>query len=124
MHPGIHYNQAYSPVASWNSVQMLVTLNSVHGWHTKQINFLQAFEQASVEKTLYLRIPAGFEIVKGDKFQRLCPPDSFQHLWSEAGWLSLEPLPCQESGKRTWTARVGALKSILSQPWQLRLSFC
>ena len=62
---GEHYNETYAPVASWNSVRMLLTMTSVHGWHTKQIDFVQAFAQAPVEKTLYMKIPAGVKI-EGD----------------------------------------------------------
>ena len=58
MKRGEHYDETYSPVASWNSVRMLLTLTAVHGWHTKQIDFVQAFAQAPVEKTLYMRVPA------------------------------------------------------------------
>jgi hypothetical protein len=65
MRHGIHYNDTYSPVASWNSVRMLLTLTAVHGWHTKQIDFVQAFAQAPVERTLYMRIPAGIDIEDG-----------------------------------------------------------
>jgi hypothetical protein len=65
MRHGVHYNQTYSPVASWNSVRMLLTLTAVHGWHTKQIDFVQAFAQAPVEKTLYMRVPAGVVIEGG-----------------------------------------------------------
>ncbi|KAI2496437.1 hypothetical protein MHU86_18061 [Fragilaria crotonensis] len=59
MRKGVHYDMKYSPVASWNSVRMLLTLTALHGWHTKQINFVQAFAQAPIEKTLYMKIPAG-----------------------------------------------------------------
>ena len=63
---GVHYHETYSPVASWNSVtRMLLTLTAVHGWHTKQIDFVQAFAQAPVERTLYMKIPAGVEIEGG-----------------------------------------------------------
>jgi hypothetical protein len=65
MKQGLHYNETYSPVASWNSVRMLLTFTAVHGWHTKQIDFVQAFAQAPVEKTLYMKIPAGIEIEGG-----------------------------------------------------------
>jgi hypothetical protein len=65
MKHGEHYNETYAPVASWNSVRMLLTMTSVHGWHTKQIDFVQAFAQAPVEKTLYMKIPAGVKI-EGD----------------------------------------------------------
>ena len=65
MRHGVHYNETYSPVASWNSVRMLLTLTAVHGWHTKQIDYVQAFAQAPVEKTLYMKIPAGVELEDG-----------------------------------------------------------
>jgi hypothetical protein len=62
MKKGEHYDMIYSPVASWNSVHMLLTLTALHGWHTKQIDFVQAFAQAPIEKTLYMKIPAGMEL--------------------------------------------------------------
>jgi hypothetical protein len=65
MKRGEHYNETYAPVASWNSVRMLLTMTVAHGWHTKQIDFVQAFAQAPVEKTLYMKIPAGMELADG-----------------------------------------------------------
>ena len=65
MRKGEHYDMTYSPVASWNSVRMLLTLTALHGWTTKQIDFVQAFAQAPIEKTLYMKIPAGMEITDG-----------------------------------------------------------
>jgi hypothetical protein len=44
---------------------MLLTLTAVHGWHTKQIDFVQAFAQAPVEKTLYMKVPVGVVIDGG-----------------------------------------------------------
>ena len=65
MMKGLHYDMTYSPVASWNSVRMLLTLTALHGWHTKQIDFMQAFAQAPIEKTMYMRIPAGVTLECG-----------------------------------------------------------
>jgi len=65
MKRGEHFEETYAPVASWNSVRMLLTMTVAHGWHTKQIDFVQAFAQAPVEKTLYMRIPAGIELADG-----------------------------------------------------------
>jgi hypothetical protein len=44
---------------------MLLTMTVAHGWHTKQIDFVQAFAQAPFEKTLYMKIPAGMELMDG-----------------------------------------------------------
>ena len=65
MKKGEHYDMTYSPVASWNSVRMLLTLTALHGWHTKQIDFVQSFAQAPIEKTLYMKIPAGVVLEDG-----------------------------------------------------------
>ena len=65
MRQGEHYDMTYSPVASWNSVCMLLTLTALHGWHTKQIDFVQAFAQAPIEKTLFMKIPAGVDLECG-----------------------------------------------------------
>jgi hypothetical protein len=62
MEKGLHYDQTYSPVASWNSIRMLLTLTAVHGWHTIQLDYVAAFPQAPVEKDLYMSIPRGFEM--------------------------------------------------------------
>jgi transposase InsO family protein len=65
MQQGIHYTDTYAPVASWNSIRMLLTLTAVHSWHTKQLDYVLAFPQAPVEKELYMAIPKGFEIDEG-----------------------------------------------------------
>jgi hypothetical protein len=57
-----HYDMTDSPVASWNSVRTLLPLTTLHGWHTKQIDFVQAFAQAPIKKTLYMKIPAGVDL--------------------------------------------------------------
>ena len=44
---------------------MLLTLTALHGWKTKQIDFVQAFAQAPIEKTLLMKVPAGVEMEDG-----------------------------------------------------------
>lgn len=65
MKHGIHYDETYAPVASWNSIRMLLIFTALHGWHTTQIDYVSAFPQAPVEKELYLEIPKRFEVVDG-----------------------------------------------------------
>ena len=59
MQKGIHYDQSYAPVASWNSIRMLLIMTAVHGWHTKQLDYVAAFPQAPCERELYMKIPKG-----------------------------------------------------------------
>ena len=62
---GIHYEETYAPVASWNSIRMMLILSIVHGWHTRQLDYVLAYPQAPAEKPLYMRIPKGMEVPHG-----------------------------------------------------------
>lgn len=66
MKKGIHYDQTYAPVASWNSIRILLSLVAAMGWHTQQIDYVLAFPQAPVEKEIYMKVPKGFEIAGKD----------------------------------------------------------
>ena len=66
MKKGIHYDQTYAPVASWNTIRTLLTLTAVNGWHTKQLDYVAAFPQAPVERELYMKIPKGVTIGHGN----------------------------------------------------------
>lgn len=59
---GVHYKESYSPVATWNSIRSMLILAAQHKWHTVQIDYVLAFPQAPIKKTLYMDIPRGFEI--------------------------------------------------------------
>jgi hypothetical protein len=59
---GEHYELTYAPVASWNSVRMLLTLSAIHGWHTTQLDYVLAYPQAPVERDIYMEIPKGFDL--------------------------------------------------------------
>ena len=60
MQKGVHYEQSYAPVASWNS------MTAVHGWHTKQLDYVAAFPQAPIERELYMKVPRGVEVEGGN----------------------------------------------------------
>ncbi len=66
MEKGVHYSETYAPVASWNTIRLLLSLKAVHNWHTRQLDYVLAFPQAPVEKELYLYIPKGFDLEEGD----------------------------------------------------------
>ena len=66
MRKGVHYDETYAPVASWNSIRVLLTLVAALGWHTQQIDYVLAFPQAPVEKELFMYIPKGFELTDGN----------------------------------------------------------
>jgi hypothetical protein len=65
MQKGKHYDKTHAPVVSWNSLRLLLTLTAVHGWYTRQLDYVLAFPQAPVEREIYMSIPQGFSIDEG-----------------------------------------------------------
>jgi transposase InsO family protein len=63
---GIDYDQTYSPVVTWPSIRLLLTLTLVNNWATRQIDYIQAYPQAPIERNMYMEIPKGFKITDGD----------------------------------------------------------
>ena len=60
MTKGVHYDKVYAPVASWNSIRLLLTMIVLHNWNTKQIEYVQAFPQAPDKKDIYLKVSRRF----------------------------------------------------------------
>ena len=58
----LDYHMTYSPTVSWPAVRLQLALVLVNNWYTKQIDFVQAFPQAPIQKVQYMRIPKGIEI--------------------------------------------------------------
>ena len=46
---GIHYDQTYAPVASWETIRLILAMVLKNGWKTKQLDYMLAFPQAQVE---------------------------------------------------------------------------
>jgi hypothetical protein len=67
---GINYWETYVPVATWPSIRFIMAHTLLQRWHTRQIDYVQAYPQADIEVDLYMQIPKGFEI-KGSS------PDEF-----------------------------------------------
>ena len=62
---GLDYDQTYSPVVTWPSIRLLLTMSVLHKWHTRQIDYVQAYPQAPVERPMYMEIPKGFKVTGG-----------------------------------------------------------
>ena len=62
---GIHYEETFSPVVSWSTVRLMLTLSEVYGWHARQIDFVLAFPQADVKTDIYMQVPEKFTVNKG-----------------------------------------------------------
>ena len=64
---GVNYWNTYSPVVSWSSIRILMTLSNLHYLHTKSVDFVQAFPQAKIKTTIYLKTPDGVELPGGNE---------------------------------------------------------
>jgi hypothetical protein len=65
MKTGVHYDETYALVVSWNSVRMVLAMLANNNWCTKQIDYVLAYPQVPVEKTPYMVIPKCFEVEGG-----------------------------------------------------------
>jgi hypothetical protein len=54
---GVDFWETYAPVATWNSIRVLLIMSLTLGWHTKQLDYVQAFPQAPRETQLYTKLP-------------------------------------------------------------------
>jgi Reverse transcriptase (RNA-dependent DNA polymerase) len=63
---GVDYDQTYSLVVTWPSICLLLTLTLINQWATRQIDYIQAYPQAPIERNMYMEIPKGFTITDGD----------------------------------------------------------
>lgn len=52
----------YSPTASWPSIRLLLSMVLLHGWHTYQVDYVQAYPQAPADRDLYMKVPEGCHI--------------------------------------------------------------
>ena len=66
---GRDFNLTYAPVATWNAIRMVLAMVLIHKWHTIQLDYVLAFPQAPIERTLYMKIPKGVKMVEGDQDQ-------------------------------------------------------
>lgn len=59
---GVDYDPTYSPTASWPAVRLALSMVILHGWHAKQVDYVQAYPQAPAARPMYMEIPKGCEI--------------------------------------------------------------
>jgi hypothetical protein len=58
---GVNYWETYSPVVSWTTIRLYLTLSLLNNWCTRQVDFVLAFPQADIECPMFMEIPRGFK---------------------------------------------------------------
>jgi hypothetical protein len=51
---GIDYTESFAPMVQWSTIRMVNTLAAMHILKGEQINFTQAFPQATLKEDIYL----------------------------------------------------------------------
>jgi hypothetical protein len=62
---GVNYWETFAPVVNWSTVRLVMNLSLLHGFHSKQVDFVQAYTQAPLDCPIYMEVPAGFEVREG-----------------------------------------------------------
>ena len=57
---GVDYGESFSPVVQWSSVRLMLILSIVHGLETRQVDYVNAFAQADLDRDVYVEIPKGY----------------------------------------------------------------
>ena len=65
MREGEDYDKTYAPVASWMSIRLLLTFVVAFGWHTQQVDYIAAYNQAPIDRDMYMEFPRGFTVPGG-----------------------------------------------------------
>jgi hypothetical protein len=59
---GVNYWETYAPVVAWPTIRFFFAISLMRGWHTRQVDFVQAYTQAPLENDIYMDIPKGYKI--------------------------------------------------------------
>ena len=53
--------ESYSPVVQWSTVRLMLILSIVHGLETRQVDYVNAFAQADLDKDVFIEVPQGYK---------------------------------------------------------------
>ena len=105
---GIDYFETYAPVVNWSTVRLLLVLSIIEGLQSVQVDYNNAFAQATLDEDIFVEIPKGFEPKEGPPDQVLklqktlyglvqAPRAFYEHLGknlSKRGFRPSEHDPC------------------------------
>ena len=57
MEQRVHYDQSYTPMASWSLIHLVMALAIALNWHFMQVDYVLAFPQALLEWPVYMQLP-------------------------------------------------------------------
>lgn len=57
---GQDYKYSYPPVVNWSTIRLLFILSIIFNLKSRQVDYVQAFPQATLNEEVYMHIPKGF----------------------------------------------------------------
>jgi hypothetical protein len=59
---GVDYEASFSPVVQWSTVRLMLILSIVHGLHTRQVDYVNAFAQSELapDREIFMELPQGY----------------------------------------------------------------
>ena len=97
---GLDYFETYAPVTNWMTVRLMLTLSTILGLHTKQVDYTAAFIHAPIDGEVFVEMPRGFsqhgkvlKLRKSIYGLKQSPRNFFQHLKCKLEKAGLESNP-------------------------------
>ena len=59
---GIDYEETFTPIAKYSSIQTIISLAAVMGWRVHQMDVKTAFLNRVIEEEVFIEQPKGFEV--------------------------------------------------------------
>ena len=53
-------------MVTWFYIRTLLTISDINKWHSRQVDFVQAYPQAPIDYDLYMELPNGFNTIEVD----------------------------------------------------------
>ena len=65
---GRDFDLTSAPVSKWSTIRLLLILALTKNWHTRQLDYVQAYPQAPIERPMYMNIPPEFNLHNHKKY--------------------------------------------------------
>ena len=56
---GKHYDEMYAPSLSWGTIRLFLILSIMHGWKSRQLDFILAYPHADIPCLTFMELPRG-----------------------------------------------------------------
>ena len=84
--PGIDYDETFSPIAHFESLQLLLALVALEDWHIHQMDIKLAFLNGVLDEEIHMEQPQGF-IVAGME-NKVCKLLKI-YIWSQTSLMHM-----------------------------------